>query len=364
MSANPTYQPYTREFDRDISASEYFAEQSDERRELFSKARASDSRLASPAEITAFLTEFREISTGRDKVVILVDQSGSSRGARAALAAKAVDLLACGLESAGIDFAVVGFTTNSWKGGNSFEKWLDAGRPHLPGRLADRLHIIYKPMGGYWSEGGEASARATFDLVYREQTMREDIYGEAIEWASHLLVGAKSPAIVIVGDGMPGEEKTLMCNGADFLRKHMEDMLVDARAKGIATALIRTAGLSTVDEYGRCPRVDVLADIDRNYSPLGEDKAAPGRAVISACARLPEAESAQWVRFEIESSLRPNWDDRKDWDAAPLAEAASVGVKSLMARAGIPKRAILSKTIDTLCDADGILRDEPQPSSP
>ena len=37
---------------------------------------------------------------------------------------------------------ILGFTTRAWKGGQSREAWLAAGKPANPGRLNDLRHII------------------------------------------------------------------------------------------------------------------------------------------------------------------------------------------------------------------------------
>ena len=45
------------------------------------------------------------------------------------------------LERCGVKTEILGFTTRTWKGGQSREDWLAAGRPPHPGRLNDLRHI-------------------------------------------------------------------------------------------------------------------------------------------------------------------------------------------------------------------------------
>src|SRR5213080_4975847 len=45
---------------------------------------------------------------------------------------------------------ILGFTTRAWKGGQSREAWLAAGKPANPGRLNDLRHIIYKSADAPW----------------------------------------------------------------------------------------------------------------------------------------------------------------------------------------------------------------------
>ncbi|MFL6859715.1 MAG: cobaltochelatase CobT-related protein, partial [Sphingomicrobium sp.] len=65
----------------------------------------------------------------RDTVVsLLIDNSGSMRGRPIAIAAICADILARTLERCGVSTEVLGFTTRGWKGGQSREAWLSAGR--------------------------------------------------------------------------------------------------------------------------------------------------------------------------------------------------------------------------------------------
>jgi len=84
-------------------------------------------------------TEFRDTV-----VTLLIDNSGSMRGRPISIAAISADIMARTLERCGVKTEILGFTTRAWKGGQSREDWLAAGRPPMPGRLNDLRHIIYK----------------------------------------------------------------------------------------------------------------------------------------------------------------------------------------------------------------------------
>src|SRR5262245_63270762 len=74
----------------------------------------------------------------RDTVVtLLLDNSGSMRGRLITVAATCVKILARTLERCGVKVEILGFTTRAWKGGQSREAWLAAGKPPNPGRLND-----------------------------------------------------------------------------------------------------------------------------------------------------------------------------------------------------------------------------------
>ncbi|PKP99536.1 MAG: cobaltochelatase subunit CobT, partial [Alphaproteobacteria bacterium HGW-Alphaproteobacteria-13] len=115
----------------------------------------------------------------RDTVVtLLLDNSGSMRGRPISIAAISADILARTLERCGVKTEILGFTTRTWKGGQSREKWLAEGRPQLPGRLNDLRHIVYK--------SADAPMRRTRDnlgLMMKEGLLKENIDGEALEWA-------------------------------------------------------------------------------------------------------------------------------------------------------------------------------------
>ena len=69
----------------------------------------------------------------RDTVVsLLIDNSGSMRGRPIAVAAMSADILARTLERCGVKVEILGFTTRAWKGGQSREAWLRAGKPGGP----------------------------------------------------------------------------------------------------------------------------------------------------------------------------------------------------------------------------------------
>ena len=87
----------------------------------------------------------------RDTVVtLLIDNSGSMRGRPISIAAISADILARTLERCGVKTEILGFTTRAWKGGQSRETWLAAGRPPQPGRLNDVRHIVYKKADEPW----------------------------------------------------------------------------------------------------------------------------------------------------------------------------------------------------------------------
>src|SRR3546814_16309341 len=72
-------------------------------------------------------TEFRDTV-----VTLLIDNSGSMRGRPISIAAICADIMARTLERCSVKVEILGFTTRAWKGGQSSEKWQEAGRPARP----------------------------------------------------------------------------------------------------------------------------------------------------------------------------------------------------------------------------------------
>ncbi|MFI4972667.1 MAG: cobaltochelatase subunit CobT, partial [Hyphomicrobiales bacterium] len=135
----------------------------------------------------------------RDTVVtLLLDNSGSMRGRPITVAATCADILARTLERCGVKVEILGFTTRAWKGGQSREAWLAQGKPANPGRLNDLRHIIYKAADAPWRR-----ARKNLGLMMREGLLKENIDGEALDWAhKRLLARAETRKILMmISDG-------------------------------------------------------------------------------------------------------------------------------------------------------------------
>ncbi|MEH7827054.1 cobaltochelatase subunit CobT [Gemmobacter denitrificans] len=162
-------------------------------------------------------TEFRDTC-----VTLLLDNSGSMRGRPISIAAICADVLARTLERCSVKVEILGFTTRAWKGGQSREKWLASGRPQQPGRLNDLRHIIYKSADAPWRR-----ARPNLGLMMKEGLLKENIDGEALEWAHRRMMARKEARriLMVISDGAPVDDSTLSVNAASFLEKHLRDVI-------------------------------------------------------------------------------------------------------------------------------------------
>lgn len=172
-----------------------------------------------------------------DPVTILMDCSGSQQGVPAIAKTLAMQALGDLLSDAGVPFRMLGYTTNAWGGGEAQEDWRRAGQPANPGRLNGLLHVIFHEHGDVW-----ADSRETLTFMAKEFFGKENIDGEALEWAA----STSSGRIVFLTDGLPCDVSTEKANTDDpaFLIKHRNAVVSSLIAEGreIVTAMMVTFG--------------------------------------------------------------------------------------------------------------------------
>jgi len=159
----------------------------------------------------------------RDTVVtLLIDNSGSMRGRPITVAAMSADILARTLERCGVKVEILGFTTRAWKGGQSRERWIAAGKPANPGRLNDLRHIVYKAADEPWRR-----ARRSLGLMLREGILKENIDGEALLWAHNRLIARTEQRriLMVISDGAPVDDSTLSVNPGNYLERHLREVI-------------------------------------------------------------------------------------------------------------------------------------------
>ncbi|RFU14717.1 cobaltochelatase subunit CobT [Rhodobacteraceae bacterium W635] len=188
-------------------------------------------------------TEFRDTV-----VTLLLDNSGSMRGRPISIAAICADVLARTLERCDVKVEVLGFTTRAWKGGRAREEWLAAGRPQQPGRLNDLRHIIYKP--------ADAPMRRTRDnlgLMMKEGLLKENIDGEALEWAHRrmLMRPEHRKILMVISDGAPVDDSTLSVNPSNYLEKHLRDVIAMVERRRAVELLAIGIGHDVTRYYDR-----------------------------------------------------------------------------------------------------------------
>ncbi len=156
----------------------------------------------------------------RDTVVtMLIDSSGSMRGRSITIAAMCADILGRTLERCSVRVEILGFTTRAWRGGQSREQWIAAGKPSNPGRLNDLRNIIYKSADDPWQR-----TRRNLGLMMREELLKENIDGEALIWAHNRLVVRHDhrKVLMVISDGLPVDNSTLLVNPSNYLEQHLK----------------------------------------------------------------------------------------------------------------------------------------------
>ncbi len=230
------YKIYTAEFDVDLPASEVRARllalSLDNMRAHFQLSK--ELWLAQIASAKTRYEEMRSwqrpqaIELGNTAILVLVDQSGSLKGKPMAWTVAGLRRVADDLGDAGAKVAIAGFSTAGWHGGFARQKWLDAKRPKRPGRLCALLHISYKDFDE--PEWADESWQTMLD----PNILRENVDGEAILWAEKDLLTREEQCkiLIVVSDGAPVDDSTLMENGEAYLIRHLRTVIARIEAEG------------------------------------------------------------------------------------------------------------------------------------
>ncbi len=185
-------------------------------------------------------------------VTLLIDNSGSMRGRPITIAAICADILSRTLERCSVKVEILGFTTKNWKGGQSREFWNKKEKPKAPGRLNDLRHIIYKSADTQWRQ-----AKYNLGLMLKEGLLKENIDGEAINWAYSRLKKRKEERkiLMVISDGAPVDDSTLSVNSGDFLEKHLKKVVKFVEEKTEIEVLAIGIGHDVSRYYNRAIKI-------------------------------------------------------------------------------------------------------------
>ena len=208
-------------------------------------------------------TEFRDTV-----VTLLLDNSGSMRGRPISIAAICADVLARTLERCNVKVEILGFTTRAWKGGQAREAWLNEGRPVQPGRLNDLRHIIYKSADAPWRR-----TRDNLGLMMKEGLLKENIDGEALEWAHRRMLARREQRkiLMVISDGAPVDDSTLSVNPANYLEKHLRDVISMVEKRKMVELLAIGIGHDVTRYYDRAV---TITDVEQLAGAMTEQLAA------------------------------------------------------------------------------------------
>jgi len=213
----------------------------------------------------------------RDTVVtLLLDNSGSMRGRPITVAATCADILARTLERCGVKVEILGFTTRAWKGGQARETWLQAGKPANPGRLNDLRHIIYKSADAPWRR-----ARKNLGLMMREGLLKENIDGEALDWAHKRLLGRPEQRriLMVISDGAPVDDSTLSVNPGNYLERHLRYIIEEIETRSPVELIAIGIGHDVTRYYRRAVTIvdaeELGGVMTEKLAELFEENAGP-----------------------------------------------------------------------------------------
>ncbi len=223
----------------------------------------------------------------RDTVVtLLIDNSGSMRGRPITVAAMCGDILARTLERCAVKTEILGFTTRAWKGGQSRDSWVQAGKPRNPGRLNDLRHIIYKSADNPWRR-----ARKNLGLMLREGLLKENIDGEALLWAYRRLISRPEHRriLMVISDGAPVDDSTLSINPGNFLERHLREVIREIESRDTVELIAIGIGHDVTRYYRRAVTIVDAEEL--------------GGTMMKKLSELFDEDAAEaWVRSTIERS--------------------------------------------------------------
>lgn len=292
-----SYRVFTREFDREVQAAELiralqlaqFREQMDEElarlglQQAGRLARYLQQRLASTqrngwnfgleeghldgSRLSQLVTDPQQRAIFKDEmqrpvnetaVTILMDCSGSMKTFARPLSLL-LDVLGRALEMAGASVEILGFSTQAWNGGRARRRWQRAGQPQFPGRLNERLHIVFKDGAKPWRH-----ARRGIAALRKPDIFREGIDGEAVEWACQRLRAktAQRRILLVISDGCPMDTASHQANDEHYLDQHLRQVLAAQERTGGVKVCALGLGLDLGVFYRQRLAVDLQHDID------------------------------------------------------------------------------------------------------
>ena len=138
----------------------------------------------------------------------------------------------------------------------------------MPGRLNDLRHIIYKSADAPWRR-----ARPNLGLMMKEGLLKENIDGEALEWAYRRLVNRREArrVLMVISDGAPVDDSTLSVNPANFLEKHLRDVIAMIERKKQVELLAIGIGHDVTRYYDRAV---TITDVEQLAGAMTEQLAA------------------------------------------------------------------------------------------
>jgi cobaltochelatase CobT len=172
-------------------------------------------------------------------------------------------LLSDHFTAVGARISLLGFTTFGWRGGEPRQQWQKAGRPERPGRLCALLHTVYQGFGQPLTE-------RDWEVMLRPDMLRENIDGEALDWAYGLLKERSEPnkLLLILSDGASVDDSTLHENPSAYLERHLLSVISKIEADPSVRLAALGIGVEVSRYYRRSESAKEIAELPEALSGL------------------------------------------------------------------------------------------------
>ena len=225
------------------------------------------------------------------------------------------DILARTLERCAVKVEILGFTTRAWKGGQSRERWVQEGKPRNPGRLNDLRHVVYKAADAPWRR-----ARKNLGLMLREGLLKENIDGEALDWAYKRLLARTEHRriLMVISDGAPVDDSTLSVNPGNYLERHLRKVIGEIEGREAVELIAIGIGHDVTRYYRRAVTIvdaeELGGTMMKKLAELFDEDAAARLA-----ARRRRARACDRLSLPFRGGRRPSsGGDGRATSAAPV----------------------------------------------
>jgi len=214
--------------------------------------------ITSPQDHRIFRSQ-QQLPMANCLVTLLLDNSGSMKE-HIEPVSMLINILCKALEMIGASSEVLGFTTKSWQGGQSYRQWQRNLRPQNPGRLCDTRHIIYKD-----ADSKLQSAKRSLAAMIKLDLFREGIDGEALLWAANRQQQRteQRKILIVLSDGCPMESMTNNQNSKHYLDTHLRQVASAIENSGNIELYALGFGLDLSPYYRNSLALENIESVDQ-----------------------------------------------------------------------------------------------------
>ena len=143
-------------------------------------------------------------------------------------------------------------------------------------------HIIYKSADAPWRR-----ARKNLGLMMREGLLKENIDGEALDWAHKRLLGRteQRKILMMISDGAPVDDSTLSVNPGNYLERHLRWVIEEIETRSPVELIAIGIGHDVTRYYRRAVTIVDAEEL--------------GGAMTDKLAELFDEHAAQELRARV-----------------------------------------------------------------